>query len=416
MNTVTRVIGLLLALVLLLIAGSALGEHWARRQSEKARAEFLDARRTEFAQIVQLARAGPAPWDPAVEQAIATAIGGKLTLDPAADQNAPQRRWSIEARVPSRTEGQTHLLRVEFAPPQSAKLLALYQRGTIVLILLAATLLLLLVAAVALSRRDSHGAESGTRSPFRADMTSLARLARVSVEQGAQLEHERNERLRIQEDLNFQQVLLNRALEEKIRLGHDLHDGIIQSLYATGLTLEAAQKATQSDPKLAGDQVELALKMLNTTIRDVRSYILGLAPENLQRQSLTESVRSIVDTLAAGKNVEFDLRIDESAAAKLDEGHHPDVLQIIREAVSNSLRHGAATEVSVRLHENQGEIALAIQDNGRGFDLERAVRGHGLDNMQARGDRLGATVRCASTPGGGTRVVVTLPAAVSPSP
>ncbi|PTY04812.1 hypothetical protein DB347_19100 [Opitutaceae bacterium EW11] len=411
MNTVTRLLGLLVGLVLLLVAGSALGERWAGKQYEKVRNEFLQLRRGQFEQILELAKPGPVPWSPDVETSLARAVGGHLVLDPPQGDPAMRHRiWSFDTAQPGIAAGQRHIVRVEYDTPHSAKLLALYQRVAIVLLLLSLTLLLLLVAVVFLATRENKSSEAGgPPTPFRAEMNSLARLARVSVEQGAELERERNERLRIQEDLNFQQVLLNRALEEKIRLGHDLHDGIIQSLYATGLTLEAAQKSTGTDPKLAGQQLETALKMLNTTIRDVRSYILGLSPENLHRQTFSEAVRSIADTLAAGKQVQFDIRVDESAAAKVDESQHADLLQIVREAISNSLRHGHATEISVRLHESQGEIALAVQDNGRGFDLDRATRGHGLDNMQARAEHLSANVRCSSTPGAGTRIVVTLP-------
>jgi signal transduction histidine kinase len=89
-----------------------------------------------------------------------------------------------------------------------------------------------------------------------------------------------------------------------------------------------------------------------------------------------------------------------------------EILQITREAISNSLRHGGATRISVRLHRNGPEVGLLVQDNGTGFDsAARAGHGHGLGNMQARANHLGAVLRIDSRPGDGTRVVLTIPVA-----
>jgi signal transduction histidine kinase len=287
------------------------------------------------------------------------------------------------------------------------RLLSAYQRGATLLILLSLSLGALLGAALTLgAKRTLHGNEPEAKSRDH-DMSSLAGLAKVSVEQGVQLERERNERLRIQEDLNLQQSLLNRSLEEKIRLGHDLHDGIIQSLYATGLTLEAARRSTESNPAAAAQQVDTALEMLNRTIRDVRSYILGLAPENLRSQSFSEAVRSIAETVGAGSGVEFGFDVDSDSAARLNEAQYADLVQVVREAVSNAIRHGKAKRIEVTLKGTGNEFCLAVRDNGRGFSIENASRGHGLNNIQSRAQRLGAQLQFSSTPGTGTRIVVT---------
>jgi len=416
MHTIVRLVGLTGALILLLLLGSASGQYWLKLQSESLRAETLAAKRAQFDRLLALAHIGPPPWDDALRQNLAQALGAQsISGLPDTAQAEPTSSWGFNYifPVPDSSPG-TRAIHVQFAQPPAVKLAILYQRATVVLMLVGLTMVVLLAGVVVLtSRRTREKRENAEGGDARQGegLSSLARLARVSVEQGAALEHERNERVRIQEDLNFQQILLNRALEEKIRLGHDLHDGIIQALYATGLTLEAAKGLAETSPTQVRQQVETALQTLNTTIRDVRSYIVGLAPDNLKERSFGDAVRSISETLSAGRPVKFDLQIDPEAAIRLTEAQSTDLLQIVRETVSNGIRHGGASEVVIKLQEDAGQICLMVQDNGTGFDLATAARGHGLDNIQSRADRLSAAVRCITSPGAGTRTVVTLPVA-----
>lgn len=419
MNTIARLAGLTGVLILLLLIASALGQQWLAIQTESLRLDTLAAKRAQFEQLLAVAHPGPRPWDDALRQKLVLALGAHSIADlkDSLGSEIPAASWAFNYVFPGpNAENGPRAVRVQFATPHSAKMAILYQRTTVVLFLLALTLVVLLggVAMLAVRRtRENREVSQEVERGDGAGMSSLARLARVSVEQGAELTHERNERVRIQENLNFQQVLLNRALEQKIRLGHDLHDGIIQALYATGLTLEAAKASVEDNPTLTGKQLETALQTLNTTIRDVRTYILGLTPDNIKEQGFGDSVRSITETLGADRPVKFDIRVDSEATTHLSEDQSTDLLQIVREAVSNGIRHGGAQEIAIRLQENGGEICLLIQDNGKGFDLARAVRGHGLSNIEARAARLSASVRCITSPGAGTRTVVTLPAIAS---
>jgi signal transduction histidine kinase len=114
--------------------------------------------------------------------------------------------------------------------------------------------------------------------------------------------------------------------------------------------------------------------------------------------------------LSAGQPAEFEVNIDEDAAVLLTDDQSLEALQIAREAVSNALRHGRATHITVRMHQSDREICLLVQDNGAGFDSDsRRDGGHGLANMHARAQRLGASLRVTSQPGQGSRVIATLP-------
>ena len=282
------------------------------------------------------------------------------------------------------------------------------QRAALVLAItaLALSLALILSHAVRAYRADS-------RAPFRATRTevgTLAKLAQSSVAQGEELSRERDVRRRAQEDANLKQQLLTQSLDERIRLGHDLHDGIIQSLYAAGLTLESVRALVKSNPDEADRQLEATRANLNEAIRDVRAYIVGLAPENLRRAGFAHALGALLGELRAGREAQFDMKIDDEAAALLTPEQSVEALQIAREAVSNALRHGRATQITLRMHKGDREVCLLVQDNGTGFNAGgRREGGHGLGNMQARAARMGASLRVTSAPGEGARVLATLP-------
>jgi len=293
--------------------------------------------------------------------------------------------------------------------PGSGDAVLLSRRVALFLAAIGAALALLLVVTPSL-----RPARSGdTASPFmrtRAEVGTLARLAESSVAQGEELSRERDVRRRAEEDARLKQQLLTQSLDEKIRLGHDLHDGIIQSLYAAGLMLESVRNLVKSNPDEAERRLEETRNSLNSAIRDVRAYIVGLAPENLRRAGFARGLSALVAELRAGRDVRLDIQIDDEAAGLLTPEQSLEALQLAREAVSNALRHGQARLVTLRLQRSDRELCLLVQDNGSGFTPGTPREGgHGLGNMQARADRLGATLRITSVPGEGTRVVATLP-------
>lgn len=413
MTRITRLIGLAAVLVLIFSATIALSMQWSKRQADQLKAEVTRARQVEFARVAALVEPGPLPWSNELRARLETALDVRIVQRPYAlgEANLVGDAWSFMHQPSTAAEPSGWMVQVSFPPPPAAKLAALYRHLTVATLVLAQTLVLVLALALVITRRrrSTHAADSGdSTSPF---LGRLSHLAKTSVQTTLELERERGERLRAEEDLHFQQVLLNRSLEEKIRLGHDLHDGIIQSLYATGLTLEAAKKLVSTNPVEAQRQLDVTLETLNRTIRDVRGYILGLAPDNLRQQSFAESVQSLAQTMDAGRGTSFDIRVDDAVAKRLSDQDLTDLLQIVREGVSNALRHGQAHHVVIRLQEDHGAVCLLVQDDGRGFDPERLDgRGHGLGNLQARAERLRGQLRCTTALGKGTRLTVTLPA------
>jgi signal transduction histidine kinase len=331
---------------------------------------------------------------------LAAPMWSRGRVDPVSGHAAPERSATAEAAAVPTAAGST---------PLPSRLALFSQRTALVLAGLAFTLAFALAAAL-LSRPP---AAPISKPPFTAaqnEMSALTRLAQSSAAQGAELSRERDVRRRAEEDVQLKQRLLADSLQEKIRLGRDLHDGIIQSLYAVGLTLESVRALVVSNPDEANRRLEQSRAAINGTIRDVRAYVTGLAPENLRRAGFAQALEALLGELQAGRDTRFDVRIDDDAAALLSSDQSVQALQIAREAVSNALRHGGASLVTLRVHRNDREVCLLVQDNGVGFDAAtRRDGGHGLGNMHARATGIGATLRIASTPGEGARVVATLP-------
>ncbi len=413
MNSLTRLIGYSLLLLLVFLAATVGAQSWLRRQTHRLRAEAIDSRRAQFEAVLSAVPRPPDKWDDAYLRQLGEMLGVTVTLQ-VGDATLPSRDAGLLyfEREIGHGAAPPRMARVAFLAPPTSRLLATYQQVTVGLMLFGG---ILLVAGAFFAMLNWRVADSGGTSPpmharSRAEMGSLEHLARTSVARGEQLDLERDGRRLAEQDALLKQQLLNQSLEGKIRLGNDLHDGIIQSLYASGLTIESARALARTDPAEADRHLAQCLQHLNATIRDVRNYITGLAPESLRRAGFAQAIESHITELGAGRNLRFDLKFDDEAIARLTPAQTTEALQVAREAISNALRHGGASFVTVRLHQSDREVGLLVQDNGVGFDpasLEKS--GHGLGNMQTRASRIGASVRVESQPGSGTRVILTLP-------
>jgi len=262
-------------------------------------------------------------------------------------------------------------------------------------------------------RREMGGGAPPAKSLelARLEMENLARLAIATNQQTEALARERNVRQQAEADSQVTQELLARARDEKVRLGRDLHDGIIQSLYAAGLTLESARPLIATDPEVADLRISQSVQALNSAIRDLRVFIAGLSPDSLRATEFSRALDAALAGLKSGRDIRIDVQVDEDAAALLAENQSTEVLQVAREAVSNALRHGNASAVTLRMHKGDHAYCLLIQDNGSGFKPAAAPpEGHGLRNMRARAERMGGTLAVSSRPGDGTRILLTVPA------
>ena len=410
MNSSTR--SVLLFFGAILLAGVVMfGYVWIQQAEERSHREALRAHRAQFEKLLGLVPRGVQPSRD-VLRAMAEAVNAELVFVSDGEVSAAardHREPELRHVFPGGPGAKPRVIEARFraAPPLERS--TLFSSPASVMGLCILTGLCGIAAGVLFARwfrtdySEAHAAKS------EAELYCLTHLAQLSEKQGTELERERIERTRMQEDLHFQQILFNRALEDRIRLAHDLHDGVIQSLYAAGMSLEASKRVLADNADKAGEFIETAVNSLNQSIRDIRSYIVGLGSDQLRRQGFSDYVRSFVNSLSALKPIALDLKIDDEAAAALEEDQQTELLQMIREAVSNSIRHGEASQVSVRLHRSDAEVCLLVQDDGSGFDPRVSSSGQGQASLQARAKRLNGKLERTTAPGRGVRLVLTLP-------
>jgi len=202
------------------------------------------------------------------------------------------------------------------------------------------------------------------------------------------------------------------VLEERERIGMDLHDGIIQSIYAVGLVLDYARLSLHEDPQQALEKINQAINGLNRAIRDIRAYILDLRPRQFREdEGLAAGVRRLVDEFRANSTTDISLSLGEDNFSDLPHDAATAMFHICQEALANIAKHARASRASVSLWGTPERVLLEVSDDGRGFDLERmsTTLGHGLSNMHRRARKVGGDVEMTSAPGEGTTVLAWVP-------
>jgi signal transduction histidine kinase len=251
----------------------------------------------------------------------------------------------------------------------------------------------------------------------------------------------------VAENLRGLNAELAAVTKERARLSRDLHDGTIQNLYALGLELGQARLLVTGDPARAEAELGRTLTTLQAAIMELRQFVLELEPEAWQGQSVRSALEALVARLRRTTALEFHLSI-LSAAEALPAKTAIQVLQLVREGLSNVLRHAEARQVWVELRRGgrreaanglpgtqlagsvlvsqrplpsaptggEGDWTLEIRDDGRGFDVAAQATngGRGLRSFRERAAELGGRCEIRSTPGAGTRVIVIFPQTTSP--
>ena len=201
------------------------------------------------------------------------------------------------------------------------------------------------------------------------------------------------------------------VLEERERIGMDLHDGIIQSVYGVGLSLETVLHMIDENPRQAKERIQQAIMGLNQAIRDIRSYILDLRPRQLGNDGLMNGLKRLVSEYRANTFSDAQLTGPESDLKDLPHAQSLALFHICQEALANAAKHARAKNVQVSVIVTRDRVLMEVRDNGRGFDMEKmtASIGHGLANMQSRVHAVGGEVDISSFIGEGTTVLAWVP-------
>ncbi len=211
----------------------------------------------------------------------------------------------------------------------------------------------------------------------------------------------------------YEQVGRLAIVEERSRIGMDLHDGVIQAIYAVGLTLESVRlllSESGQEQTEAITVIDSAIDSLNDAIRDIRNFILDLRPRRYEGELLQGLARLAREFQA---NTMIPVTVDAPPAAT--QGLPPDVSRAVffttQEALANIARHAKAKNVTIRAARDQQELELCIEDDGIGFDVHSKAQatGHGLANMRARSEELGGRFEVISREGAGTTIQFRVP-------
>ena len=200
------------------------------------------------------------------------------------------------------------------------------------------------------------------------------------------------------------------VVDERDRISRDLHDGVIQAIYAQTLALDDVPDLMRTEPDEAAARVDDAIDALHAVIRDIRNFIFGLRPVLVESGDLADGLRHLATELHrnGGVDVSVDVRDPGRLLPRLSIEVVAEVLAITREALTNVARHAEATTCRVELDAIDSVLEMAIIDDGRGFDSAAATpRGHhGLSNIRARAAALDAELTVTSASGAGTRVIM----------
>lgn len=223
---------------------------------------------------------------------------------------------------------------------------------------------------------EKQGAAEFSKDDERIAMT-LAAQAGVAIENAHLLEEitARSEELAV--------------LEERDRISKELHDGVIQSIYSVGLSLQGAMSVLTRDPDATKKRIDDAIATLDNVVRDVRAYIFALQPKAVEEKGLKSAVEELIRDLEVNTLIETTVQLPNEVIDAIPGEVRGDVVQIAREILSNIAQHARAKEVWVACARSDGDrVVLTISDDGVGYDPTEVVRGHGLSNMQERAERL----------------------------
>ncbi len=200
-------------------------------------------------------------------------------------------------------------------------------------------------------------------------------------------------------------------LEERERIGMDLHDGVIQSLYGVGLNLEDCADVVADDPAFVRMRLDKAVNDLNQVIKDIRSYIFHLRPAAFDSNDLSLALRDLAREVRVNSLIEVNLETSEEGVCDLPHDIAENLFHIAQEALANVAKHSRASQAWAQLRIHDGVVELMVKDNGRGFNTARpgGIGHRGLGNIADRARALGGTYELASSINGGTCITVTVP-------
>ncbi len=276
--------------------------------------------------------------------------------------------------------------------------------SVIVLLIWLGTWVVRPVRSIDRALRQGSAEPIGNLAASSGEFGEIARLIADSFDQAAQLRSETEQRRETEAALRESEETLRQTLRESARLGLNLHDSTIQTLYASGMNLVAVENRSPDLPAKDRDAIKEVRKNLQATIDELRWFI-GQTETSIAANSVSESINAMLAFLRNTSQVQINTEIDEIPNDLLSPAKSIHLLQILREAVTNALRHAQADVITVTVQVRSHLLRLRVEDDGVGLPehTPEAVS-RGLLNIHQRAQIAAADLKIDSRPGGGTRI------------
>jgi signal transduction histidine kinase len=221
------------------------------------------------------------------------------------------------------------------------------------------------------------------------------------------------ERLRLQGRVQDQQNEMA-VVAERNRIARDMHDGLVQYVYALGLQLEHARDLAVSQPDAVAPVLSGSIQKTNHVLSEMRTFIYQLRPIIMKEKEIGEWVLDLCRQFQEATGIPVEAEVGPTAGEELSPAISIALFRIIQEGLANIYRHAEATRATLSLDFGADGVRLVVEDDGRGFDVDtRPARGiqqgHGLANIEERVRELGATLQLESAVGAGTRLEAVFP-------
>jgi nitrate/nitrite-specific signal transduction histidine kinase len=195
------------------------------------------------------------------------------------------------------------------------------------------------------------------------------------------------------------------VVEDRERIARDLHDSVIQDLFAVGLGLQGVSGRVTDETAAA--TLESSVDRLDAAVETLRSYVSELRGGPQLPLQLDDRLQELVSRM--GSAYPSEVRLELAIAQTGEESLHDEILRMVTEALSNALRHSGAAHVNVLVESDASGWRIRVQDDGLGFDTDLVSQGMGLGNLSARASALGGATSITSSSGVGTVVEIEIP-------
>ncbi len=203
--------------------------------------------------------------------------------------------------------------------------------------------------------------------------------------------------------------LLEISEREHLRIGHELHDGVVHDLTALGLAGDMLAKEIQDDNPDTAEKIQSFVSIIDQCTNKLRDLAKGLSPVNLNEVGLVGAVEQFAKQVFNLSHIPCICDVDESIIVKNTEtALH--LFRMIQEAVNNAVKHSHAGQIVIRLNETSGVLKIVVVDNGKGFDVQQNYHdGMGIHIMRYRAEITGGILNIDSQANKGTKITFTIP-------